>query len=118
MTLALQFESLLAIFEAIQLLFAFAFGACIGSLINVLVYRLPLGLDVVRATSHCPSCQTKLTWRENIPVFGWLLLKGRCKFCRSPISPEYPIVETLVGLLFAFTYFLLYSYPDRNLGVS
>ena len=52
------------------LLFVTAVGACIGSLINVLVYRIPLGLDVVRPTSRCPQCDHKLTWRENIPIFG------------------------------------------------
>ncbi|MFG0307307.1 MAG: prepilin peptidase [Phycisphaerales bacterium JB040] len=87
-------------------LFVFSVGACIGSLINVLVYRLPLGLDVVRPTSRCPSCRTKLTWRENIPIFGWLLLGGRCRFCRSRISPEYPIVEAFTAVLFALIYVL------------
>jgi len=94
-------------------LFVFAVGSCIGSLINVLVYRLPLGLDVVRPTSRCPSCQTKLTWRENIPIFGWLLLRGRCRFCRSKISPEYPIVEAFTATLFALIYVLWYMVrPD------
>lgn len=113
-----QLQLLVGTFEIVQLCFAFAFGACIGSLINVLVYRLPLGLDVVTPTSRCPSCSTKLTWRENIPVFGWLMLRGRCRFCRSPISAEYPIVEAFVGLLFAFAYFMLYSHPEANLGFS
>ena len=53
-----------------MLAFVFAFGACVGSLINVLVYRLPLGLDVVRPQSRCPKCDHKLTWRENIPILG------------------------------------------------
>lgn len=100
-------------------LFVFAAGACLGSLINVLVYRLPRGLDVVSPTSRCPSCGTKLTWRENIPIFGWLLLLGRCRFCRAKISPEYPIVETIVAVLFAGTFVLWYMTPPdaRVLGV-
>ncbi|MEO0630377.1 MAG: prepilin peptidase, partial [Planctomycetota bacterium] len=63
----------------VPVLFVFAFGACVGSLINVLVYRLPLGLPVVVPSSRCPACATKLTWRENVPIFGWLLLGGRCR---------------------------------------
>jgi leader peptidase (prepilin peptidase)/N-methyltransferase len=95
------------------LLFVFAFGACVGSLVNVLVYRLPRGLDVVRPTSRCPSCGTKLTWRENIPILGWLLLRGRCRFCKSKISPEYPIVEFVVAALFAIVWGLWYAVPGN-----
>jgi leader peptidase (prepilin peptidase)/N-methyltransferase len=91
--------------------FMFAFGACVGSLINVLVYRMPLGLGVVTPPSRCPSCQTRLTWRENIPILGWLLLRGRCRFCRSRISPEYPIVELIVGVMFAGLFALWYIVP-------
>ena len=94
------------------LLFIGAFGACVGSLINVLVYRLPRGLNVVTPASRCPSCETKLTWRENIPVFGWILLGGKCRFCKSKISPEYPIVEAIVALLFMLFYALWYLVPE------
>jgi prepilin signal peptidase PulO-like enzyme (type II secretory pathway) len=91
--------------------FIFAFGACAGSLINVLVYRLPRGLDVVVTGSACPKCETKLTWRENIPVFGWLFLRGRCRFCKSKISAEYPLVEALVGGLWMLMYVVYYALP-------
>lgn len=93
------------------LLFVIAAGACIGSLINVLVYRMPLGLNVVTPASRCPSCNHKLTWRENIPIFGWILLRGKCRFCKSKISPEYPIVEAIVALLFGAVYALWYVVP-------
>lgn len=95
------------------LLFVTAVGACIGSLINVLVYRIPLGLDVVTPTSRCPKCNHKLTWRENIPIFGWLLLRGKCRFCKARISPEYPIVETTVALLFGGIWALWYIIPAK-----
>ncbi len=95
----------------IWLLFVFAFGACAGSLINVLVYRLPLGMSVVTPASRCPACGTRLTWRENIPVLGWLVLRGRCRFCKSRISPEYPLVEAFVGLSFVVLFFLWYVVP-------
>ncbi len=94
------------------LLFVTAVGACIGSLTNVLVYRIPLGLDVVTPTSRCPKCNEKLTWRENIPIFGWVLLRGKCRFCKAKISVEYPIVETFVALLFGGIYALWYIVPD------
>lgn len=103
------YDEMMFVAELIKVLFAMAFGACVGSLTNVLVYRLPLGLDVVRPQSRCPSCGTLLTWRENVPIFGWLFLKGRCRFCRSPISPEYPLVEAFVAVLFAAIYLVCYA---------
>src|ERR1051326_6064924 len=86
-----------------------AYGACLGSLINVIVYRLPLGISIVTPPSRCPQCQTRLTWRYNIPILGWIFLKGRCRYCSKRISPEYPIVEAIVGLLFVglLAYFYL-----------
>lgn len=102
----------------VPVLFVFAFGACVGSLINVLVYRLPLGLPVVLPSSRCPCCATKLSWRENIPIFGWLMLGGRCRFCKCAISPEYPIVETFVAVLFAFTYIVWYLPHARTVGID
>jgi leader peptidase (prepilin peptidase)/N-methyltransferase len=108
----------LGVFEAVKVLFAAAFGACIGSLTNVLVYRIPRGLDFVTPTSRCTSCDTPLTWRENVPIFGWLLLRGRCRFCRSKISPEYVLVEAFVALLWAFTFAALYLGSGNPTGVS
>lgn len=99
--------------QAMWVVFVFALGACVGSLINVLVYRLPLGLSVVTPPSRCPACETRLSWRDNIPIFGWLLLRGRCRYCRSPISPEYPLVELFVALLFASVFILWYVVPDN-----
>lgn len=94
--------------------FMFAYGACIGSLINVLVYRLPRGLGIVTPPSRCPSCDHRLSWRENIPVFGWIILRGKCRFCKNPISPEYPIVEAFVGLIFLAVYLLFFALPELN----
>jgi leader peptidase (prepilin peptidase)/N-methyltransferase len=89
-------------------LFVFAYGACVGSLINVLVYRLPLGISVIAPPSRCPSCSTRLAWRDNIPVFGWIFLRGKCRYCHTRISPEYPLVEAFTGLLFAAFYIFFY----------
>jgi len=97
------------------LLFVFAFGCCAGSFINVLVYRLPRGKSIITPPSACPSCSVRLTWRENFPVLGWLLLGGRCRFCKARISAEYPIVELFVGLLLAGLYVLYYMVPQNSI---
>lgn len=106
-----EYSLLMAMAEGTKLLFALAFGACVGSLMNVLVYRLPRGLDIVSPPSRCPFCGTRLTWRENIPIFGWVFLGGRCRFCKGPISAEYPIVEAGVSLVFGGVYAVWYMLP-------
>jgi prepilin signal peptidase PulO-like enzyme (type II secretory pathway) len=75
-------------------------GACIGSFLNVVAYRMPLGMSVVWKPSHCPKCGHAIRARDNLPVLGWLLLRGRCRDCRAPISPRYAVVEALMGLAF------------------
>jgi len=77
-----------------------AIGTVIGSFLNVVVYRLPAGMSIVRPGSHCPRCKTPICWYDNIPVLGWLVLAGRCRHCREAISPRYPLVEAFVGLVF------------------
>jgi prepilin signal peptidase PulO-like enzyme (type II secretory pathway) len=94
------------------LLFVFAFGAVVGSFLNVLVYRLPRGLNVVVPASACPKCETTLSVRDNVPIFGWLLLRGKCRYCKSPISCEYPLVELAVALLWAGTFALWFMNPQ------
>lgn len=79
----------------------FAVGACVGSFLNVVIYRLPLGLNLVYPGSHCPRCLAPIRWRHNIPIFGWLILRGKCYDCKLPISPRYPLVELLIATLFA-----------------
>ena len=85
--------------EAVLLAFAFAFGSGFGSFLNVVVHRVPQGQSVVFGGSHCPSCGAMIRSRDNVPVFGWLLLRGRCRDCRAPISSRYPVVEALAGLI-------------------
>ncbi len=76
-------------------------GLAIGSFVNVVAYRVPLGKSVVSPPSACPACRTPIRNRHNIPVLGWLALRGRCYDCAEPISARYPIVEAATGLLFA-----------------
>lgn len=90
------------------ILFVFALGACIGSFLNVVVWRLPRGESLISPPSHCPRCNTPLAWYDNIPIFGWIMLRGRCRYCHEPISPRYPIIEAVTGLLFAFYYFMFF----------
>ena len=98
----------LGLFEALRLramnaffgAWIFFFGAAIGSFLNVVAYRLPRGESVASHGSRCPYCQTPIEARDNIPVLGWLSLRGRCRACRLPISKRYPIVELIVGIIF------------------
>ena len=76
-------------------------GLLIGSFLNVVVWRVPRGESVVRPPSACPGCGTQIRPRDNVPVLGWLLLRGRCRDCSEPISARYPLVEAGTGLLFA-----------------
>lgn len=75
-------------------------GACIGSFLNVVAYRMPLGMSVVWKPSHCPRCGHNIRARDNLPILGWLLLHGRCRDCGELISPRYAIVEGAMGIAF------------------
>ena len=77
----------------------FIFGLMIGSFLNVVIYRTPRGESIAFPSSHCTSCNTKLKWYHNIPIFSWVFLGGKCSFCKEPISKQYPLVEFLTGLL-------------------
>jgi len=87
------------LFEFVVAAWFFMFGACFGSFLNVVIYRLPRGHSLLGG-SRCPFCRAKIRWYDNIPVFGWLHLRGRCRDCRLPISPRYPLVEFTVGSIF------------------
>ena len=78
----------------------FVFGSMVGSFLNVVIYRLPLGLSVVTPPSHCPHCKYSIPWFLNVPLVTWLILGGKCRNCRAPISPRYFLVELLTGLTF------------------
>ena len=83
----------------------FLLGLAFGSFLNVCVYRLPLGLSVITPGSACPNCKRPIAFYDNIPVFGWLLLRGRCRNCESRISPRYLVIELLTAALFVACYF-------------
>lgn len=83
----------------------FVLGLAFGSFLNVCVYRLPRGLSVVKPRSACPNCKHSIAFYDNIPILGWLLLRGRCRNCRARISPRYVAVELLTACLFLACYF-------------
>jgi len=78
--------------------YAFLLGACAGSFLNVCVYRWPHERSVMKPRSRCPKCSNQLAWFENIPILSWVALRGRCRCCDEPISPEYPIIELIVAV--------------------
>src|SRR5256714_4992262 len=75
-------------------------GLCVGSFLNVCILRLPRDQSLMRPRSTCPHCKQPIAWRDNIPVFSWLWLRGKCRWCHKPISKQYPLIEALVGVLF------------------
>ncbi|GAA3623134.1 A24 family peptidase [Microbacterium awajiense] len=103
----------MAPFITLLLAFAFVFGLLIGSFLNVVAHRVPAGTSILRE-SRCPHCDTAIKPWHNIPVIGWILLRGRCATCRAPISMRYPIVEAFTGVAFALiTWWVLVTVTTR-----
>jgi leader peptidase (prepilin peptidase) / N-methyltransferase len=91
--------------ETVIPFFFFLFGIVIGSFLNVCISRIPEGLSIVSPGSRCPRCLQPIKPYDNIPVFSWLLLRGKCRNCALPISPMYPLVEFATGLIFLLTWY-------------
>lgn len=87
-------------------LFVIILGGLWGSFANVCIYRLPLNKGVVSGRSYCPKCKKQITWKDNIPIISYFLLKGKCRKCKKPISSQYALVEFLSILFFVTIYFL------------
>jgi leader peptidase (prepilin peptidase)/N-methyltransferase len=85
-------------------IYAFVFGAIIGSFLNVLIWRLPRHENFITKRSHCPHCDAMIRWYDNIPMISYLILGGRCRHCKAPISAQYPLVEIATGLLFLVSF--------------
>ncbi len=92
-------------------------GAMIGSFLNVVAYRLPRSKSLVTPGSQCPGCDTPIKPYDNVPVLGWLLLRGRCRTCRTAISPRYPAVEALTAALAVAVILVEHSTVDKVLGL-
>ncbi len=102
---------------AAQLALALLGGLIVGSFLNVVAYRLPMGESLVLPGSYCPSCNVPIKPYDNVPVIGWLLLRGRCRSCRTPISARYPLVEALTAALAVVTVVVKHSAGDIALGL-
>lgn len=81
------------------------YGLIIGSFLNVCIYRIPRDESIAWPGSHCPKCSHRLSWYDNIPLFSWIFLGGRCRYCKESISKQYPIVEALNAILYIIMYF-------------
>jgi len=90
-------------------------GACVGSFLNVFVYRLPRRKSLVHPPSHCPACGHLIRWYDNVPVFGWIKLRGKCRDCQSSISVRYPCVEGFCAALFGGIFLWLDLWYDEPL---
>ena len=97
--------------EWMILIFIFAFGCCIGSFLNVVIYRLPREKSLVHPGSACPSCERPIRFYDNIPLLSWIVLGAKCRHCRAPISPRYFVIELLTGSAFLGLY-LVYFHTD------
>src|SRR5271156_1437141 len=93
-------------------IFVFLFGLIIGSFLNVCILRIPGGKSIVLPSSACPKCGAAIRPYDNIPVLSWLMLRGKCRACKTPISPMYPIVELLTGLLFLACFYAFGLTPE------
>ena len=86
---------MLFLLNALIYLYVFLVGSVIGSFLNVVIYRVPRGISIAKGRSFCPSCGHTLSARDLFPFFSWIFLRGKCRYCKAPISPRYPLVELL-----------------------
>jgi leader peptidase (prepilin peptidase)/N-methyltransferase len=102
-----------------SMLFVFAFGACVGSFLNVVMYRLPAGMSVISPPSRCPTCGARLKFfGENLPIIGWFMIRGKCRYCKAPVSVQYMVVELIIALLFLGLYVLLFVFRPNGEWIS
>ncbi|MHC4511089.1 MAG: prepilin peptidase [Planctomycetota bacterium] len=97
--------------------FIFAFGCCVGSFLNVVVYRLPRDKSLVRPGSACPACGQHIRFYDNIPLISWLVLGRKCRYCKAAVSARYFVIELLTGTVF-LGLFILYFHTDLRQSVQ
>jgi len=98
-----------AVPDWIWFVFIFAFGCCIGSFLNVVIYRMPRDKSLVTPPSSCPSCGKHIRFYDNVPLFSWLLLGRKCRYCKVPISPRYFLIELLTAVVFLGLFILYFN---------
>ncbi|MFC1883131.1 prepilin peptidase [Thermodesulfobacteriota bacterium] len=108
-------------------LFAFLLGLAIGSFMNVCIYRLPLGKSIIWPPSYCPKCEKRIKFYDNIPVLSYVILHGKCRYCKVPVSWQYPLVELITGVLSlalfirygpTYQYFLYFLFASVLITIS
>ena len=104
----------MAVPDWIWFVFIFAFGCCIGSFLNVVIYRLPRDKSLVTPPSACPACGRHIRFYDNVPLVSWLFLGRKCRYCKVSISPRYFIIELLTGLVFLGLFILYFQFNLRN----
>jgi len=107
-----------SVIEAVLIVFIFALGACVGSFLNVVIYRMPREESIVFPPSHCPKCGRGIKWHDNIPILSWLALGGRCRFCKVKISPQYILVEAATGAMLVGLYLWYFVLEARRHGLG
>ncbi len=107
----------MAMRDPVILALVFVFGAVFGSFINVLIYRIPRKMSLLKPPSTCPNCLTKIRYYDNIPILSFIILKGRCRHCRTKISSRYPMVELSAGLLAVLAIFVFGVTPKGGIAV-
>lgn len=100
------------------MVFIIALGGCIGSFLNVVIYRLPRDISLVHPPSACPECNTQIKFYHNIPIVSWLALRGKCKYCQAKISPRYFVIELLTALVFASLFAVYFIFGMRSFGID
>ena len=91
----------------------FIIGICIGSFLNVIIYRFQKNFSIIKPRSFCPKCKNRISWRENIPLLSWLMQKGKCRNCEKKISISYPLIELLTGL-----FFIILNFSSQQIHAS
>lgn len=95
-------------------IFIFVLGTIIGSFLNVCIFRIPLEQSIAFPPSHCMNCGKRLKWYDMFPIISWIILKGKCRYCKSKISYRYPLVEFVTGIIFLAIY-LKYGYTYETI---
>jgi len=106
--------------NTIQNIYSLAIGLCIGSFLNVVIYRIPKGISIVSPGSFCPNCKNEIKYTDNVPLISWLIRKGKCSYCGTKINIRYPIIESLTAVLFfLFSYSSPYFYDfNQNMIIE
>jgi leader peptidase (prepilin peptidase)/N-methyltransferase len=99
-------------------IFLFIIGCCIGSFLNVVIYRLPRNKSLIKPGSFCPACGKHINWFDNIPLISWIVLTGKCRECKSPVSPRYFIIELLTGLVLSGLFILFFILGIRRFEIN